>query len=85
MNFGCSCGTDLQPPIDQYLGEAQKAQTMDERKAALGKLQTYIMENALEAPIYELYWHAGALSSLKDIKTDATGFYYYFKDANWDR
>jgi FMN phosphatase YigB (HAD superfamily) len=62
------------------LAEAQKAQTMDERKAALGKLQKYIMDNALEVPIYELYWHAGALSSLKDIKTDATGFYYYFKD-----
>jgi peptide/nickel transport system substrate-binding protein len=85
MNFGCTCETELQPPIDQYLEEAQKAQTMDERKTALGKLQMYIMENALEAPIYELYWHAGALSSLKDIKTDATGFYYYFKDANWER
>ena len=41
--------------------------------------------NALEAPIYELYWHAGSLSSLKDIKTDGSGFYYYFYDANWER
>jgi peptide/nickel transport system substrate-binding protein len=85
MNFGCTCDTDLQPPIDAALDEAAKAQTMDERKAALGKLQKYIMENALEAPIYELYWHAGSLSSLKDIRTDGSGFYYYFYDANWER
>ena len=44
MNFGCTCDTDLQPPIDAALAEAAKAQTMDERKAALGKLQKYIME-----------------------------------------
>jgi hypothetical protein len=43
------------------------------------------MENALEAPIYELYWHAGIISSLKGVKTDATGFYYFFYDAWWER
>ena len=58
---------------------------MDERKKALGDLQMYIMENALEVPIYELYWFAGSLSSLKDVKPDATGFYYYFYEAAWER
>lgn len=85
MNFGCTCDTELQPPIDEYLAQAAAAQTLDERKEALGKLQMYIMENALETPIYELYWHAGITSSLKGVKTDATGFYYFFYDAEWER
>ena len=86
MNYSCSCDVpELQKPIQDYLEQASKAQTMDERKAALGKLQMYIMQNALEVPIYELYWHAGIISSLKGVKTDATGFYYYFYDAAWER
>jgi hypothetical protein len=43
------------------------------------------MEQALEVPIYELYWHAGLISSLKGVKTDGTGFYYFFYDAYWER
>ena len=85
MNFSCSCDTELQPPIDKYLTDAANATTMDQRKKALGDLQMYIMQNALEVPIYELYWHAGMLSSLKGVKTDATGFYYYFYPAYWQR
>jgi hypothetical protein len=43
------------------------------------------MENALQVPIYELSWHAGINSGLKGVKTDATGFYYFFYDAYWER
>jgi peptide/nickel transport system substrate-binding protein len=86
MNYACTCDvSEFQDPIQQYLGEAQVAQTMEERTTALGKLQMFIMEQALETPIYELYWHAGIISSLKGVKTDATGFYYYFYDAYWER
>jgi hypothetical protein len=45
----------------------------------------FVMEQALEVPIYELYWHAGIISSLKGVKTDGTGFYYFFYDAYWER
>lgn len=86
MNYSCSCDVpEIQNPIQEYLAQASAAKTMDERKAALGKLQMYIMEQALECPIYELYWHAGIISSLKGVKTDATGFYYFFYDAYWER
>jgi len=86
MNFACTCDIpEIQDPIQKYLAEAAEAQTMDARKKALGDLQMYIMEQALEVPIYELYWHAGIISSLKDVKTDATGFYYFFYDAKWER
>jgi len=86
MNFGCTCDDPvIQPPIDKLLAEAAAAKTMEERKKALGELQMYIMENALEVPIYELYWHAGIISSLKGVKTDATGFYYFFYPAYWER
>jgi peptide/nickel transport system substrate-binding protein len=86
MNYACTCDVaEIQEPIQEYLAAASAAQTMDERKEALGGLQMYIMEQALEVPIYELYWHAGAISSLQDIKTDGTGFYYFFYDANWAR
>lgn len=86
MNYSCSCEVpELQAPIQEFLARAADAQTMDERKEALGELQMFIMENALSVPIYELYWHAGIISSLKDVKTDATGFYYFFYDAHWER
>jgi peptide/nickel transport system substrate-binding protein len=85
MNYSCSCDTTLQPPIDAALDKAVKATTVDERKAALGELQKYVMDQALEVPIYELYWFAGMTSSLKGVKTDGTGFYYYFYDAYWQR
>jgi peptide/nickel transport system substrate-binding protein len=86
MNYGCGCDTpEIQEPIQEYLAAASAAQTMDERKEALGGLQKFIMEQALEVPIYELYWHAGTISSLEGIKTDGTGFYYFFYDANWTR
>lgn len=85
MNYSCSCDTDLQPPIDAALEKAAAATTMEARKAALGELQKYIMDQALEVPIYELYWFAGMTSSLKGVKTDGTGFYYYFYDAYWQR
>ena len=86
MNFACTCDTpEIQEPIQEFLDAAAAAQTMEERKEALGNLQMHIMENALEVPIYELYWHAGSTGSLKDVKTDATGFYYFFYDATWDR
>jgi peptide/nickel transport system substrate-binding protein len=85
MNYACTCDTPIQDPIQKLLADASAAKTMEERKSTLGKLQMYIMENALEAPIYELYWHAGMTSSLKGIKTDATGFYYFFYDAYWER
>ena len=86
MNYACTCDVpEFQDPIQEYLQAAAEAQTMDERKVALGGLQMFIMENALEAPIYELYWNAGSTSSLKGIKNDASGFYYFFYDAYWDR
>ena len=86
MNYACTCDVpEYQDPIQEYLEAAQVAQTMDERKDALGKLQMFIMENALEVPIYELYWNAGVISSLKDVKNDATGFYYFFSDAYWEK
>jgi peptide/nickel transport system substrate-binding protein len=86
MNYACTCDVpEYQDPIQEYLAEAQAAQTMEERTDALGKLQMFIMENALEVPIYELYWHAGITGSLQNVKTDATGFYYFFYDAEWAR
>jgi peptide/nickel transport system substrate-binding protein len=86
MNFACTCDVpEIQDPIQEYLAEAQNAQTLEERTEALGALQMYIMEQALEVPIYELYWHAGITSSLQDVKTDATGFYYFFYDSHWSR
>ncbi len=86
MNFGCTCDvSEIQDPIQEYLAAASAAQTMEERADALGQLQMFVMENALEVPIYELYWNAGVISSLKGVKADATGFYYFFYDAYWER
>jgi hypothetical protein len=40
MNYGCGCDTpEIQDPIQEYLAAASAAQTMDERKEALGGLQ----------------------------------------------
>ena len=86
LNFGCACDIpELQDPIQEYLAEATNARNMDERKAALGKMQLHIMEQAMEVPIYELWWYAGITSSLEGVKTNPTGFYYFFYDAKWER
>jgi len=86
MNYACTCDVpEIQDPIQEYLAAASAAQTVEERADALGQLQMFVMENALEVPIYELYWSAGVISSLKGVKADATGFYYFFYDAYWER
>jgi peptide/nickel transport system substrate-binding protein len=85
LDYGCACDTELQKPIDEALDRAANAQNWEERTKALGDFQMYVMEQALMAPIFELFWHGGSISSLKNVKTDSTGFYYFFYPAHWER
>ena len=54
------------------------------RKQMFSDIQTYIMENALMVPIFELYFYAAHSSNLKSFIVDGTGFYKYFASAYFE-
>ncbi|HMQ30071.1 MAG TPA: ABC transporter substrate-binding protein [Chloroflexaceae bacterium] len=70
--------------LDGMLKAAETELDPERRKQMYSDIQTYIMENALMVPIFELYFYAAHANNLKGFIVDGTGFYKYFASAYFE-
>lgn len=70
--------------LDSMLKTAETELDPEVRRQMYSDIQTYIMENALMVPIFELYFYAAHGNNLQGFIVDGTGFYKYFASAYFE-
>lgn len=71
------------PELDEMLAAAEVETDDAARIEKYHQIQHFIMDNAMEVPVFELYFYAAHDKNLTGFVVDGTGYYKYFAGASF--